>query len=278
MDGLAAAGPEALVLMAVALAGAAAVAGVLAGVFGVGGGIVLVPILFHVFTALGVDEAVRMHLAVGTSLATIIPTSIRSLSKHSTHDAVDWTALQRWAVPVILGVGAGTLAASVMAGASLSLLFASLAFLVGLYLACAPEEMRIADRLPGPVIMSAIGGVIGFVSTLMGIGGGTFGVAVMTLYGAPIHRAVGTASGLGLIISVPASLGFVWAGWGEGGLPPLSLGFVNLLAFAVIVPVTWMTVPWGVALAHSLSRTLLRRAFAAFLILNVGLMAYETVG
>lgn len=267
-----------LLTLIATLCAAGAGAGVLAGFLGVGGGILLVPILFHAFGLIGVDETVRMHMAVGTSLATIIPTSIRSLRGHAQRGSADLEILRRWIFPVVGGVLLGTVIAEGMSGTVLSSVFVTLAFSVAAYLAFAPETLRIDTQMPGEPVNGTIGVGIGFFSALMGIGGGTFGVSVMTLYGQPIHRAVGTSSGLGLIISVPGALGFMWSGWGHAALPPLSLGFVHVPAVLLVVPMTLLSVPLGVALAHRLSRTLLRRAFAVFLALNAGLILRDLLG
>lgn len=274
MDGtmLLAYGPLALAMLAAGLA-----AGVLAGFLGVGGGIVLVPVLFQAFGFLGIDEAVRMHLAVGTSLASIVPTSIRSVTKHDAKGAVDRPVLIAWAPAIVIGVILGALIADRVDGTVLTLVFAVLALSVAAQMAFLPDRLRLGEAMPGEPVRSSIGGTIGLASTLMGIGGGTFGVTVMTLYGMPIHRAIGTASGLGLIISVPGMIGFILAGQGASGLPPASLGYVNALALAFIIPMTWLAVPWGVALAHRISRAALRRAFAGFLGLNAVLMITESV-
>ncbi len=250
-------------------------AGVLGGFFGVGGGIVIVPMLFHVFGFFDVDDAVRMHQAVATSLATIIVTSIRSVGRHARHDAVDGAILRQWAVPVVAGVAAGSLAAGVFEGPVLSVVFMVLAMLMAANLAFGRDEWRLGDGLPGQPWRSVQGASIGFFSTLAGVGGGTFGISLMTLYGVAIHRAIGTASGLGIIIGVPATVGLVAVGWDAPGRAPFSVGYVNLLAFALIVPMTMMSVPIGVRLAHARSRTVLRRAFALFLALTSLSMAAD---
>ena len=243
-------------------------AGVLAGLLGVGGGIVIVPVLYHVFTALGIDESVRMHLAVATSLAVIIPTSIRSLRAHAKRKAVDFDLLKRWAPTVFICTLIGSVLAGFASGKELTAIFATAALVVAAWLAFGKDEWRIAPSLPkggGSVVLA---GSIGGLSALMGIGGGTFAVPAMTLFGYPIHRAVATSSGLGLIISVPGTIGYIISGWGHAHLPPLSLGYVNLLGFALITPTTVLTAPWGVALAHALPRKRLIQAFALFLALT----------
>lgn len=255
-------------LFALGLVGAGIAAGLIAGLLGVGGGIVVVPVLFHVFTALGLDESVRMPLAVGTSLATIVPASIRSVASHRKRDAVDAVLLRRWFMPLVVGVFLGSAAATVIGGRGLTAVFAVMALVVAAYMAFGHEKWQLGETVPEGAGRLALAGSIGFFSTLMGIGGGTFGVPALTLFGTPIHRAVGTSSGLGVIIGVPGTIGFILAGWHAPLLPPFSIGYVSLLGLALITPATWLAVPWGAALAHRLSRKALRRAFAVFLALT----------
>lgn len=259
---------------ALGLAGAGLVAGTLAGLLGVGGGIVLVPVLYHVLSALGVDEAVRMHLAVGTSFATIIPTAIRSVRAHAKRGAVDFALLRRWAPATFLGTALGTLLAGAASGWALTLIFACLVLIVSAYLAFGRETWRLGDAVPAGARSSAIAGAIGAVSAFMGIGGGTFAVPAMTLYGIPIHRAVATSAGLGIVIAIPGALGYILAGWGVQHLPPGSLGYVNLIGFLLLTPTMVIAAPFGARLAHSLPRDALRRAFALFLALTAARMFY----
>lgn len=258
----------ALGLLAGALLITGMIAGVLAGLLGVGGGIVIVPVLFHLFTLLGIDEAVRMHLAVGTSLATIIPTSIRSIRAHHEKGAVDFDLLKGLGLPILAGVALGGVVAGIAEGGILMAVFATVALFVSVHMAFGREDWRLADALPTGLARGAIGTVIGLISVLMGIGGGTLGVPILNLCSFPIHRAVGTAAGFGLIISVPGTLAMIAGGWGVPGLPPFSLGYVNLIGFALIVPTTVLAAPWGAQLAHAISRPALRRAFALFLALT----------
>lgn len=259
---------EVLWLFALALAVAGIVGGFVAGLLGVGGGIVVVPVLFHVFTALGVDESVRMHLAVGTSLATIIPTSLRSTFAHRARNAVDGALLRSWAPYLVGGVIAGILLASMMGGSGLTLVFAVVALFVAGNFAFGRENWRLAAKPPKGLARAGLAGGIGLVSTIMGIGGGTLGVPLLTLFDMPIHRAVGTAAGIGLIISVPGTLGFIVAGWDAAQRPPLSLGYLSLIGFALMTPLMVLAAPWGAALAHRLSRKALKLAFALFLVLT----------
>lgn len=255
-----------LMMFAVGLLATGIIAGVMAGLLGVGGGIVIVPVLFHIFTTLGIDESIRMHLAVGTSLGTIIPTSIRSVRAHHKKGAVDWALLKRWALPMLFGVVVGTVLASYVNGQVLTGIFAAFAIIIAANLAFGREEWRLGDELPSIPVQSGIAAVIGGLSSMMGIGGGTFGVTTMTLFGRPIHKAVATSAGLGLIISVPGAIGFLVSGWTVQGLPPFSIGYVNLIGLALIVPMTVLAAPWGAALAHKISRKTLARAFAFFLL------------
>lgn len=256
---------------------AGVVSGMVAGMLGVGGGIVIVPVLYHVLGSAGVPEDLRMHLAVGTSLATIIPTSLSSLSSHARKGAVDWAQLKRWITPMVIGVVLGAGIAGFAPGQVLTLIFGCVALPVAAQLAFGKESWRLADHLPrgigGAVLPFGIGGV----STMMGIGGGTIGVPAMTLCGVPIHRAVGTASAFGAIISVPGAIGAVIAGWGVHGLPPFSYGYVNLLAFAVIAPVAFLTAPFGATFAHMADTTRLRRTFALFVAVTAIKMLWDAL-
>jgi uncharacterized membrane protein YfcA len=256
---------------------AGVVGGLVAGMLGVGGGIVVVPILYHVLAALGVDESVRMHIAVGTSLATIIPTSFSSVTAHNKNRAVDWDLLKRWWMPMLLGVLAGSALAGFVSGRTLSLIFVGVAIPVALHFAFWGETKRFADRLPaglgGLVLPFGIGGL----STMMGIGGGTVGVPAMTLCGVPIHRAVGTASAFGAIISVPGTIGAMAAGLYASGLPPYSLGFVNLLGFLLIAPASFFVAPAGAAVAHMTDKNRLRMMFAAFVAVTAIRMLWDAL-
>jgi len=244
---------------------AGAVAGVLAGLLGVGGGIVIVPVLYHIFSYLDVDTAVRMHLAVGTSLATIIPTSIRSVMAHNARGSFDKTLFQTWVPGIVGGVLLGTWLANLADFATLTLVFATVALLVAVYMAMGNPDWKVREGLPPNPVNSLIAAVVGAISAMMGIGGGTLSVPTLNMCGVPIHRSVGTAAGFGLVIAVPGTLGFIIGGWDNPLLPEFSLGYVNWLGFLLIVPATVLTVPFGARLAHSLSQTGLRRAFAIFL-------------
>lgn len=265
--------PLALGLLATGVA-----AGILAGLLGVGGGIVIVPVLFHIFTGLDVDEAIRMHLAVGTSLATIIPTSIRSMRAHAKKGAVDYEIMKAWGVPILVGVIIGAWAAARVDGRVLTGIFASFALLAAFNLAFGKENWRLGAALPAKPVQSLMAGGMGVLSTMMGIGAGTFGVTIMTLYNVAIHRAVATAAGLGIFIAIPGTIGFLISGVGVAGRPLFSIGYVNLVGFAFIAVATVAAAPLGVRLAHALPRETLKRAFAFFLVLTSMRMFWSLVG
>lgn len=259
--------PGTLLTIAVALAAAGAVTGVLAGLFGVGGGAITVPILHEVFLILGVAPEVAMPLAVGTSLAIIIPTSLQSARGHHARGAVDIGLVRAWALPVLVGVSAGVWIARLAPPQVFQAVFVAVASVNAVKLFFGRDSWRVAPDMPRGPLLRLYGLVVGLASALMGIGGGAISNLILTLHGRPIRQAVATSAAVGVIVSIPGAIGYVWAGWGRAGLPPLSLGFVSLLAFAVIVPTTLMTTPIGVRLAHSMPRRRLEIAFATFLTL-----------
>lgn len=261
--------------LAVLLLASGLLAGLAAGLLGVGGGIVLVPVLTHGFASLGIDPAQGYKLAAGTSLATIIVTAWRSMRSHQARGAVDATLVRALAVPVVAGVVAGSAVASAASGRTLGGVFAVIALIVALHMAFGRESWRLSETPPTGALRLLLGAGIGFFSLLMGLGGGTLGVPTLHLVGVSMHRAVGTAAGLGLVIAVPGVLGWILSGLGEPGRPPFSLGYVNLVGFALIVPTTILAAPFGARLAHALSRVALRRAFAVFLALVSARMFWE---
>lgn len=255
-----------IITLAVLVAGAGAVAGFLAGVFGIGGGAILVPVFYQAFGLAGVDEAVRMHLSVGTSLAIIVPTSLRSFAAHRSRGAVDMELLKSWALPVPLGVVLATLVIASLSGAGLRVVFAAIAVIVALRLLFNRDSWKIGDDVPGNPIRFVVGGIIGFLSTLMGIGGGVLNNTFMTLFGRPIHQAVATSSGTGVLISIPGMIGAIWAGWAAAGLPLGSTGYVNWIGVALVIPITMLVAPYGAAVAHRLSKRALEIGFGLFLL------------
>lgn len=239
--------------------------GVLAGLLGIGGGGILVPILYEIFPVIGVDDAVLMHMCVGTSLAIIMPTSLRSFYSHKSKGAVDMEIVRTMALPVVAGVVIGALVARYSNTTILTAIWAGAATVMSLKLYFGRESWKLGNDIPGNPWRALYGIFIGTISTLMSIGGGAFVTMMMTLYGRPIHQAVGTSSGFGPMIAIPGTLGFIWAGWGVAGTPPGSLGYVSLLSALIIVPVSVLAAPLGVRLAHGISRRRLELAFATFL-------------
>jgi len=253
-----------------------AFAGVLAGLLGVGGGIILVPAFFYVFSALGYDSPQLMQICLGTSLATIIVTSLRSVLAHNKKGAVDWEILKTWVVGIAIGAALGVAVASTLRSDVLQAIFGGLAICVGLYMAFGSAEWRLGPQMPGGVLRAVLSPVLGFLSVLMGIGGGSFGVPTMTLFGMPIHRAVATAAGFGVIIAVPSVIGFLLVDIDVA--PPFTVGAVNFLAFGLIVSMTMITAPWGAALAHRMDAGPLKRLFGVFLILVALNMIRKALG
>jgi len=264
-----------VVWLAVSLLAAGALTGLLAGVFGVGGGAVAVPILYELFRILEVPDAVRMPLCVGTSLAIIIPTSIRSFNAHRAKGAVDMSILRVWAVPVVLGVVLGSLIARVAPADLFKGVFVLVAGVSAIRLLFGKDTWRLGLDMPAKPIMVAYGGLIGVLSALMGIGGGQLSNLFMTFYNRPIHQAVATSSGLGILISIPGALGYIYAGWPHMAeypdvaafQPPLALGYISLIGLVLFIPTsTWMA-PVGARLAHRLSKRRLEVAFGIFLLI-----------
>ena len=259
--------PATALMMLLFLLAIGAFAGVIAGLLGVGGGIILVPAFFYAFSALGYDNANLMQVCLATSLATIIFTSIRSVHAHHKKGAVDWHILRRWAPGIALGALVGVIAATGLRSTTLMFVFGLLGICVGLYLGFGRPQWRLGQTMPGGAARLITSPVVGFLSVLMGIGGGSFGVPLMSLYATPMHRAVATAAGFGAIIAVPSVLGFLIATPPVKNLPPYTVGYVNLIAFVVVICMTLLTAPLGVKIAHAMDPRPLRRVFAFFLIL-----------
>lgn len=247
-----------------ALAAAGVAAGLIAGLLGVGGGIVIVPVLFTLLPLAGVEESVRMHLAVGTSLATIVATSANSARAHHRRGSVDVALLRSLLPGLVVGVALGVVLGGVVSGATLTAVFAVVALVVALYMVTL-KGRNVTERLPKRPLRDLVGVGIGGVSVMMGIGGGTLSVPIFSLFGVEIRRAVGTAAAIGLIIAVPGTIGFAVAGWNDPGLPFASLGYVNVLGFVLIAPVSALMAPFGARAAHALPQVWLSRAFALFL-------------
>lgn len=268
-----------LIFLAVSLVAAGAVTGLLAGLFGVGGGAVIVPVLYEVFRVIGVPEEVRMPLVVGTSLAVIIPTSIRSYRAHLAKGLVDTSIIKIWAVPVVLGVLGGSFIARYAPPDVFKAVFVAVAFASAMRLLFASDRWKLGDDMPGPFLMRVYGLIIGVLSSLMGIGGGQLSSLFMTFYGRPIHQAVATSSGLGILISIPGALGYIYAGWPKMDLlPPLSLGYVSFIGFLLFIPTSIWTAPIGARLAHRLSKRRLEVAFGIFLLVVCARFFWSLIG
>ncbi|SOC48196.1 uncharacterized membrane protein YfcA [Rhizobium subbaraonis] len=243
---------------------AGAAVGFLAGLFGVGGGAVSVPVLYEAFGFMGIDDGVRMPLAVGTSLALIVPTSLQSARSHYLRGAMDLHVLRQWAVPILIGVSVGSVVARYADPWVFKLVFIGVAGLVSVRM-LRGSGWNVADALPGKGLMSVFGMIIGFLSSLMGIGGGAISNLILSLFGTPIHRAVATSAGVGVLISIPGAIGYIYAGWGKAGLPPDALGYVSILGFLLLLPTSFLTTRFGVQAAHALKKRQLEVLFGLFL-------------
>lgn len=254
-------------LAAIIVAGGV-VSGFLAGLFGIGGGAIIVPILYEVFRIIGVGDDVRMQLCIGTSLAIIVPTTVRSYLAHRARGAVMPDVLRIWMAPMVIGVGIGSALAAFAPQAVFKIVFVLLAWLIAARLLFGGEKWRLGDELPGTTGMVAYGLGIGLAGSLMGVSGGSMSTMVLTLYGKPIHAAVGTAAGLGVPLTIAGTIGYVIAGLPhQAQLPPFSIGFVSLIGFLLMAPVSSFVAIFGVKVAHALPRRQLEIAFGAFLFL-----------
>ncbi|MEL6858852.1 MAG: sulfite exporter TauE/SafE family protein [Pseudomonadota bacterium] len=259
-----------------ALAGCGLISGLAAGLFGIGGGAIIVPVLMILFESLGFSETAS-HVAIATSLATIILTSARSVMAHHERGAVDWRIIRTWAPWIILGAILGQLIAGELSARALKGFFGGMAYLLAAQLFFGRPSWRLAEDLPGGAGRAGLGASIGTLSALMGIGGGTFGVSLMTVFGRTIHQAVATAAGFGIAIGLPSAVTAVIVGQGVDGLPPFSIGYVNLVAFGLISTFTVIMAPIGARLAHSLDAQLLKRLFAILLALVATKMVWDTI-
>jgi uncharacterized membrane protein YfcA len=242
-------------------------AGFAGGVFGIGGGFVVVPALLLMLPLLGGDHSQYAHIAIGSSAATIIVTSIRATVAHARRGAVEFAILRSWAPWVILGDGCGVLLASHVDGRVLTLIFASGVMLMSLnFLVPGLNQKVVSQEMPSGVLRASIAGGLGTFSSLLGIGGGVIAIMVMTLCGRSIHRAVATASGIGTLIAVPSAIGFAIIGFGLPQLPWGSLGYVNLPATIAIASMSILTAPLGVAAAHAMEPAVLKRIFGIYLV------------
>jgi uncharacterized membrane protein YfcA len=257
-----------LLWLALAIVVGGVVTGLLAGLFGIGGGAVIVPVLYEVFRILDVPDAVRMQLCVGTSLAIIVPTTIQSYLTHRAKGLVVPGVLRLWALPAVLGVVCGAGIAYFAPAAVFKIAFVVIAIFIATKFLFAGDRWNLGTDLPGPVPMRLYGFIIGLTSSLMGVSGGSLSNIALTLYGKSIHQAVATSAGLGVPITVVGTLGYILAGLHDRALlPPFSLGFVSLIGVVIMAPVSSFAAPYGARLAHRLSRRTLEIAFSIFLLL-----------
>ncbi|MGB6760296.1 MAG: sulfite exporter TauE/SafE family protein [Xanthobacteraceae bacterium] len=253
--------------LALAIVVGGVITGLLAGLFGIGGGAVIVPVLYEVFTVLDVPEAVRMQLCIGTSIAIILPTTVRSYLAHRIKGLVIPQVIRLWAIPAIVGVICGSLIAAFAPPAVFKIAFVLIAGFIAAKFLFAGDRWNLGSDLPGTVPMTFYGFGIGLAGSLMGVSGGSLSNIVLTLYGKSIHQAVATSSGLGVPITVVGTIGYFLAGVHDRALlPPLSLGFVSLIGVAVMAPVSSLVAPYGAGLAHRMSRRTLEVAFSLFLL------------
>jgi uncharacterized membrane protein YfcA len=259
--------------LALLLVAVGALSGFLAGLFGIGGGAILVPVFYECFRLAGVPLEVRMPLCIGTSLAIIIPTSISSFRAHYNRGAVDMEILRAWWLPIVTGVIAGSVTARYAPERLFRIVFVMVAYTAATRLLLARETWKLDDDFPKGPLMKLYGFVVGLLSTLMGVGGGLFLNLLMTFYGRPIHQAVATSSALAVLISIPGAVGYVYAGWPAAAhYPavaalqlPFAIGYISLIGAVLVMPTSMMTAPLGVRAAHAMSKRTLEMAFGCYL-------------
>jgi len=270
-----------LIELALLLIAVGALSGFLAGVFGIGGGAILVPVFYECFRLAGVPLEVRMPLCIGTSLAIIIPTSLSSFRAHYARGAVDMDILKRWWLPIVIGVVAGSVTARYAPERLFKIVFVMVAWFAAGRLLLARDNWKLGDELPKGFLMRVYGFFVGLLSTLMGVGGGLFANLLMTFYGRPIHQAVATSSAIAVLISIPGAVGYVYAGWPAAArFPdvaalqmPFAIGYVSLIGALMVMPTTLITAPLGVKVAHALSKRALETAFGIYMFIVGGRFA-----
>jgi uncharacterized membrane protein YfcA len=256
-----------IALLALWIAGAGMLVGILAGLFGIGGGAIIVPALYEVFSVFGVPEDLRMQLCIGTSLAIIVPTTVSSYLGHKKKGAVIVDLVKIWALPAVAGVAIGSVAASYAPSVVFKIAFVIFAAFIGIRMLYGADRLSLGKKLPGRGLLTFIGFITGLFSSLVGVSGGAVSNAVLTLYGQPMQRAVATSAGVGVPITIAGTVGYMLAGWRHmSDLPPLSIGFVSLIGIALMAPVSSYMTRYGVRLAHWLPRRKLEIGFGIFLI------------
>jgi uncharacterized membrane protein YfcA len=257
-----------IALLALWIAGAGILVGILAGLFGIGGGAIIVPVLYEVFRALNVPEELRMQMCIGTSLAIIVPTTVGSCRAHAKRGAVLWDIVRIWTLPAVVGVVSGSLAAAYAPAFLFKIIFVVFASFIAARMLFAGDRWNLGTQLPGRGVLAVYGFITGLVSSLVGVSGGSLSNLVLTLYGRTIQQAVATSAGIGVPITIAGTVGYMLAGWPYvAQLPPLSIGFVSLIGFVLMAPVSSYTASYGVRLAHWLPRRKLEIAFGVFLLL-----------
>jgi len=257
-----------IVLLAAWIAGAGILVGVLAGLFGIGGGAIIVPALYEVFRVMEVPEDVRIQLCIGTSLAIIVPTTVRSYIEHKKKGAVIPQVVRLWALPAVAGVAIGSVIASFAPAAMFKITFVVFVSFISTKMLFGGDRWNLGSDLPGRGMQALYGFITGLFSSLVGVSGGSVSNAVLTLYGQPMQRAVATSAGVGVPITIAGTFGYMLAGWSHmAQLPPLSIGFVSVIGFVLMAPVSSYMASYGVRLAHWLPRRKLEIAFGCFLIL-----------
>jgi uncharacterized protein len=264
--------------LALLLVAVGVLSGFLAGLFGVGGGAILVPVFYECFRLAGVPLEVRMPLCIGTSLAIIIPTAVRSYRAHFARGAVDMETLKQWWLPVLIGVIAGSVIARYAPERLFRIVFVMLAWSAAARLLLGRETWKFGDDLPRGPLMKIYGFLVGIFSTLMGIGGGLLSNLLMTFYGRPIHQAVATSSALAVLISIPGALGYIYAGWPVAArFPdvvalqwPFAIGYISLIGAVLVMPTGLLTAPLGVKVAHAMSKRALEMAYGTYLFIVGG--------
>jgi uncharacterized protein len=258
-----------IAFLVVWIGGAGILVGVLAGLFGIGGGSVIVPVLYEVFRVLGVPEDVRMQLCIGTSIAIIVPTNFMSYRAHEKRGAVIEEVVRTWALPSLAGVALGSFTAAVAPGSVFKLIFVGFAFFIAMRMFTGADRLNLGkEELPSRPLMWFFGFLTGLMSSLVGISGGAISNSVLTLYGFSMQRAVATSAGVGVPITIGGTIGYMAAGWAHmAQMPPFSIGFVSFIGVVLMAPVSSYTTKYGVRLAHWLPRRALEIAFACFLTL-----------
>ncbi len=257
-----------LINLLIVLASAAAVAGFMAGLLGVGGGIIMVPALYYAFTILDFDISTRMHLSVGTSLAIIIPTSIISTKTHMEYDAVDFKMVKSFGIFILLGVIAGTFLAVSLKTPTLVLFFSIFALIVGLFFIFVREKLMDNPKRISDLIKNISGIIIGFISVPLGIGGGSLMVPFMRTFGYDIRKSIGTAAAVGFLIAVSGTITMITGGKIINNVnTPFSVGYINLLGFIVFVPVTMIMARIGAKAVYKINKKLLSKIFGTFLVI-----------